>query len=151
LVGSCLFLRQTQHVPFEQFRLPVASVCAVQRRLGTPEKHTVGLENIQTSASDFWGKQIHQHGLAYPRHISSARIFRAPRVPFKVEDNLDTTVRLDTTPDAKPISHPHSMHRMSPETWSSNFSQTARSRSIHISTGVGLLTAGKKVTTGPFP
>jgi hypothetical protein len=42
-------------------------------------KDTVGPVNIQTSASDFWGRQI-KHGLAYPRNISSARMFGGPRV-----------------------------------------------------------------------
>jgi hypothetical protein len=43
---------------------------------------TVESVNIQTSASDFWeiNRSI-KHGLAYPKSMSSARIFRGPRVP----------------------------------------------------------------------
>jgi hypothetical protein len=42
--------------------------------------HTVGPVNIQTSALDFGVSRSTKHGLAYPRNISSARMFRGPRV-----------------------------------------------------------------------
>jgi hypothetical protein len=46
----------------------------------TPRTSTVGPVNIQTRAPDFGVKKSMKHGLAHPRNVSSARIFRGARV-----------------------------------------------------------------------
>jgi hypothetical protein len=70
-------------------------LCVLHHSLGSQEKHSIQSRNMLYRRTGKSANRSIKLGLAYPRNISSAGIFRGP-----------SEGRLDTTPDAAPASRP---------------------------------------------